>query len=292
MNDTLLKVFVFVDDFCKGFELSWEKLLLDFKAEGSRNRKSGLFLSELMTILLCFHLGDFKSFKSYYKFLIKYHKAEFPNMVSYTRVVELKKSCAIPLLVLFEVISASCDGESYVDSTHLPICHIKREYIHKVFRGVARKSKSTMGWFFGFKLHMIVNRVGHPISFSLTHANCDDRKAPDGLFSKIFGKLFGDRGYIGKPFFDRMKETMVHIVTALRHNMKPQIMTEDDSKKLNKRNIIESSFNLLKNNLNMQHTRHRSPQNFSINIISSVCALCLKFITSIHSSNKNILMAS
>jgi hypothetical protein len=290
MDDTLLKIFVFVDDYCKSFEPHWNKLLLDFKKEGSRNRKSELFLSELMTILLCFHLGDFKSFKSYYKFLKKYHNSEFPNLVSYTRLVELKSSCAIPLLVLFEVISAQCDGESYVDSTHLPICHIKREYIHKLFKGIAKKSKSTMGWFIGFKLHMIVNEFGHPISFSLTHANCDDRKAPDNLFSKIFGKLFGDRGYVGKPFFERMKDKMIHIVTALRGNMKPQIMTQEDSRKLNKRSIIESTFNLLKNHLNMQHTRHRSPQNFAINIISSVCALCLRFITSLSLSENSMLM--
>jgi hypothetical protein len=290
MDDTLLKIFIFVDDFYKNFEQHWNNLLLDFKNENSRNRKPELYLSELMTILLCFHLGDFKSFKSYYKFLIKYHKSEFPNLVSYTRIVELKSSCAIPLLVLFEVISASCDGESYIDSTHLPICHIKREYIHKTFKGMARKSKSTMGWYIGFKLHMIVNKFGHPISFSLTHANCDDRKAPDNLFSKIFGKLFADRGYIGKPFFDRMKDKMIHIVTALRSNMKPQIMVQEDSKKLNKRGIIESAFNSLKNNLNMQHTRHRSPQNFAINLISSVCAFCLRFITSLSLSKNNMLM--
>lgn len=292
MDETLLKVFVFVDDFCNFFEPHWNKILLSSKKEGSRNRKSELFLSEIITILLCFHLGGFQSFKSYYNFLGKYHKSEFPNLVSYTRMVELKASCAIPLLVFFEVISSPCSGQSYIDSTHLPVCHIKREYIHKLFKGIAKKSKSTMGWFIGFKLHMTVNKFGHPISFALTHANCDDRKAPDNLFSKIFGELFGDRGYIGKPFFKRMKDKMIHVVTALKNNMKPQIMTEEHSKKLNRRNIIESTFNVLKNNLSMQHTRHRSPQNFAINIISSVCAFCLRFITSLSLSGENMLALS
>ncbi|KAB8028009.1 hypothetical protein [Fluviispira multicolorata] len=107
--------------------------MLDFKNENSRNRKSELCLSELMIILLCIHLGDFKSFKSYYMFLIKYFKSEFPNLVSYTRIVELKNTCAVPLLLLLEVISASCDGESYIDSIYLAICHIKSEYIHIAF---------------------------------------------------------------------------------------------------------------------------------------------------------------
>ena len=290
MHETLLKIFIFVDDFCKFFEPHWNEVLLGNKEENSRNRKSELFLSEVLTILLCFHLGDFKSFKSYYKFLDKYHRKEFPNLVSYSRLVELKISCAVPLLVLFQVISASCDGESYIDSTHLPICHIKREFIFKIFKGLARKSKSTMGWFIGFKLHMAVNKYGHPISFELTHANCDDRKVPDGLFSKIFGKLFGDRGYVGKPFFDRMKEKMIHVVTALRSNMKPQIMEIGDSEKLNKRSIIETTFHLLKNHLNMQHTRHRSSVNFAVNIISSVCAFCLRFVTCLNLGEKNVLV--
>lgn len=138
---------------------------------------------------------------------------------------------------------------------------------------------------------MIVNKFDHPIFFSLTHANCDDRKAPDKLFSKIFSNLFADRGYIGKLFFERMKDKMIHIFTDLRSNMKPQIMAQD-SKKLNKRGIIESAFNSLKNNLNMQHTRHDSPQNFAINPISSVCAFCLRFITSLSLSKNNILMIS
>jgi len=290
MHDTLLNIFIFVDDFCQTFEAHWNKILLDFKGENSRNRKPELFLSEIMTICLCFHLGHFKSFKAYYKFLEKYHKKEFPNLISYSRFIELKSSCAVPLLVLFEIISAPCDGESYIDATHLPICHIKRGYIYKLFRGLARKSKSTMGWYIGFKLHMTVNKYGHPISFALTHANCDDRKAPDNLFSKIFGKLFGDRGYIGRPFFERMKDKMIRVVTALKSNMKPQIMTSDENAKLNKRGIIASTFNSLKNNLNMQHTRHRSPENFAVNIISSVCAFCLRFVTSLNLSEKNMLL--
>ena len=87
-----------------------------------------------------------------------------------------------------------------------------------------------------------------------------------------------------------MKGKMIRIVTALKSNMKPQIMTSDESAKLNKRGIIESTFNSLKNNLNMQHTRHRNPQNFAVNIISSVCAFCLRFVTTLNLSEKNMLL--
>lgn len=286
----LTMLFVFVDDFCKVFEPHWNKILLESKGAKARNRKTILSLSEMLTILLFFHIGHYKNFKSYYKFLKEYHKKEFPNLISYNRFVELKSSCAIPLLVFFQVLSAECDGESYIDSTHLSICHIKRELTNRVFKGLARKSKSTMGWFFGFKLHMIVNKYGHPISFEVTHATLDDRKTPDNIFQKIFGKLYGDKGYIGKPFYDRMQEKTIQIITALRINMKPQIMTKEDSVKLGKRNIIESTFNVLKNILNMQHTRHRSPKNYAINLISSICAFCLRFVTVLSLFNNNKLL--
>ncbi len=288
----LTMLFIFVDDFCKVFEPHWNQILLESKGENSRNRKTILSLSEMLTILLFFHLGHFKNFKSYYKFLEEYHKKEFPNLISYNRFVELKSSCAIPLLVFFQLLSAQCDGESFIDSTHLAVCHNKRELSHKTFKGLAKKSKSTMGWFFGFKLHMIVNKYGHPISFDITRATTDDRKAPDNIFQKIFGKLYGDKGYIGKPFFERMKEKTIQIITAIRKDMKPQIMTKEDSIKLGKRSIIESTFNVLKNILNMQHTRHRSPKNFAINIVSSICAFCLRFVTDLFSFNYNKLLIS
>ncbi len=142
-----------------------------------------------------FHISGFKSLKKFYIFLHCYHRKEFPNLLSYKRFLVLEKRCFFPLFAFFNFVSAICDGESFIDSTALPICHIKREYVNKVFANMAKKSKSTMGWFLGFKLHLITNVLGHPISFTVTKDNVDDRKVPQSLFSKIFGKIYGDKGY-------------------------------------------------------------------------------------------------
>jgi hypothetical protein len=289
MEEELTEVFVFVDDFCKVFESKWDRLKIS-SGINTRIRRTELCLSELMTILIFFHKSGFKSLKKFYIFLLKSHKKEFPNLVSYNRFIELEKTCVMPLLCLFFMISAPCDGQSYIDSTALPVCHIKRELSHKTFSGIATKSKTTMGWFFGFKLHMVVNKYGHPISFSLTKANVDDRKAPDDLFQKIFGKLYGDKGYLGKEFFDKLKEKATYVVTSIRKNMKPQILTDYDSQNLNKRSIIETVFNVLKKNLNLDHTRHRSPVNFVVNVFSSICAYCLRFLSNFSILKKDNLL--
>jgi hypothetical protein len=146
-----------------------------------------------------------------------------------------------------------------------------------------------MGWYFGFKLHLISNRYEHPISYELTRATVDDRKAPDDLFDKILGELYCDKGYIGKLFIDRMSVKSIKIITALKKNMKPQIMPEEQSENLNKRSIIESVFNCLKNHMNLQHTRHRNPKNYLLNLIGAITAYCFKFVTVVALQENEIL---
>ena len=291
--DKLTRLFIFIDDFSKAFnsytEIDSEREFLAPYVKQETQNNCQLCLSEILTIIVYFHSSGFKTFKHYYKFLERYHSKEFPNLISYGRFVEIKNSYTFELFILSQTILADCDGLSYIDSTHLPVCHIKREYSHKTFGELASKSKSTMGWYFGFKLHMITNQYGHPISYELTFATVDDRKAPDGLFDKIFGELYGDKGYLGKPFIERMNEKSIKIITALKKNMKPQIMTQEQSEKLNKRNIIESVFNCLKNNTNIQHTRHRNPKNYLINLIGSVTAYCFKFVTTVALQDNELL---
>ena len=284
MLENLTRVFVFVDDFYKAYSEALDQYVKENSyALPSKNKYESktLSLSEIMTILISFHLSDFKTLKAYYKFLLKYHMKEFPNLFSYNRFVERQWESFYPFKVLFECISGECDGLSYIDATCLPVCHIKRENFCKIFKEIAKKSKSTMGWYYGFKLHLITNKYGHPISFEITQSTVDDRKVPDAIFSKIFGKLYGDRGYISEKFKNNLKSKGINLITALRTNMKSKLITEEDNNNLKKRGIIESCFNVLKNILSMQHTRHRSGQNYAINLISSMCACCFRFINSI-----------
>lgn len=282
MLENLTHLFVFVDDFCNVCEEALneyaEKNGFTLQKNNDKWQLKKLSTSEIMTILLGFHLSGFKNFKSYYLFLLEYHRKEFPNLCSYNHFLEIEHRAIYFLKIFFECISAECDGLSYVDSTPLPVCHIKREIVCKIFKGLAKKSKSTMGWYYGFKLHLITNRYGHPISFEITKSTLDDRKVPESIFTKIFGKLYGDRGYISKEFRENLKSKMIHFICGNRTNMKSEIMTEEDNNNLKNRSIIECVFNILKNNFSMQHTRHRSGKNYVINLISSICAYCIRFV--------------
>ncbi len=91
---------------------------------------------------------------------------------------------------------------------------------------IAERGKSTMGWFYGFKLHFVCNEKGEILSFCLTPGNIDDRdpKTIQTLTKKLFGKLFADKGYISQPLFEMLFKNGVHIVTGIRSNMKNRLM--------------------------------------------------------------------
>ncbi|GHT37533.1 hypothetical protein AGMMS49574_30270 [Bacteroidia bacterium] len=167
-----------------------------------------------------------------------------------------------------------CTGISFIDSTPIRVCHIKREHSHKVFKGMAAKGKSTVSRFFGFKLHLVVNDKGEIIQFQLSQANVDDREPLKNkrFHEKIFGKLFADRGYISQNLFDMLFVDNIHLITGLKKNMKNALMLIHDKIILRKRAIIETINDQLKNICQIEHTRHRCFTNFITNLISGLIA--------------------
>lgn len=143
-----------------------------------RNRKFNLSQSEVMTILVLFHYGSFKNLKYFHLFYVQKHTTnEFPNTVSYNRFVELQKKSIMPLAIFMKTCAlGKCTDISYINSTPLIACHIKREKLHKTFKGIAQKGQCSLGWFFGFKLHLIINDKGEILDFVITQGNVDDRK--------------------------------------------------------------------------------------------------------------------
>jgi len=167
-----------------------------------------------------------------------------------------------------------CTGISFVDSTALKVCHIKRERQNKVFDGIATKGNGTLGWFFGFKLHIIINDKGEILNFVITQGNIDDRQP---LYSKeftqsIFGKLFGDRGYISQKLQEFLFVDGIQLITKMRNNMKGGEIPLKDKLILRKRAVIESVNDELKNICQIEHTRHRSFTNFITNLIAGLLA--------------------
>ena len=167
-----------------------------------------------------------------------------------------------------------CTGISIIDSTPLASCHIKREKQHRTMRGWAAKGKCTMGWFYGFKLHLVINDRGEIIQWQLTPGNVDDREPlKDRHFSeKLFGKLFADRGYISQDLFEMLFVDDLHLVTKIKKNMKNSLMNLYDKILLRKRAVIETVNDELKNVCQIEHTRHRSVDNFATNLHAGLIA--------------------
>jgi len=227
-----------------------------------------------MTILIQFHTSRFRDFEAYYAFVCKHQRREFPQVVSYERFVKLMPSVGMALYVYLHYCQGACTGISFVDSTPLKVCHNKRIPQHRVFDGFAQRGKTTMGWFFGFKLHSVVNHHGELVAFELTAGNVDDRQPLQIFQNRLFRKLFGDKGYLFAPLRDELREAGIDLITTLRRNMKPQIMPLADRLLLRKRAVIETIHNIWKSTLHIDHTRHRSVDNFAVNLLAGLVAYC------------------
>ena len=275
IKDIALPIYAEIDDFCKFlFEIFTQQQLLG-KAK-IRNRKSTLSLSEIMTIVVLFHLSGYRTFKKFYiEKICKDMSSEFPKVVSYNRMTELEKFATIPLLLYMSTQrTGKVTGISFLDSTHIPVCHTKRIKQNKVFKGYAKRGKTTIGWFYGFKLHLIINDKGEIISFAITKGNVDDRD-PAVIYlltKKLFGKIFADKGYIKKDLFEQLFGNGIELITKLRRNMKGKIMSLSDRLLLRKRAIIESVNDELKNICQIVHSRHRSKINWLTNLLSGLVA--------------------
>jgi transposase len=273
--ESLLELFVSVDDFCQVFLPFWERTLLQ---DGSKKRRrpGQLSVSEMMTIIIHFHQSHYRDFKTYYtEHVCEHLRSEFPKLVSYERFVILMPSVLGPLSAYLKSLYGRCHGISFIDSTALAVCDNHRIHNHKVFAGVAQRGKGSMGWFYGLKLHLIVNDCGELLACQITPGNVDDREPVPTLSRRLFGKLIADRGYISRALFEQLLDTFgVQLITRIRKNMKNRLMPLIDKLLLRKRAIIESIVDQLKNISQIEHTRHRSPTNCFINIIAGLIAYC------------------
>jgi len=272
---SLLELFVHIDDFCQEFLPLWEASMI---SDGSKKRRrpGQLCMSEIMTILVHFHQARYRNFKAYYtQYVSKHLKGEFPDLVTYERFVILMPSIFGPLCAYLKSLYGDCTGISFIDSTTLDVCDPHRIQQHKVFEGIAERGKGSMGWFFGLKLHLVINDRGELLACQITPGNVDDRKPVPVLCKRLFGKLIADRGYISRALLEQLLDTFnIQLITRLRKNMKNRLMPMIDKLLLRKRAIIESVIDQLKNISQIEHTRHRSPINAFINLISGLIAYC------------------
>lgn len=275
MNIDITTLFVCLDDFCKLYDSSLKAKALP--TSGIRQRSGYLRLSEMLLIEVLYHFSPYKNFKYFYlNDICGRHRDKFDKLPCDDRFVALKQKLFMPLTILLHSLSGEETGLYFADSTPLKVCHNKRINNHKVFDGLAARGKSTMGWFFGFKLHIVINHKGQMMAAKITPGNTDDRVALEEMVKHLRGKCYADKGYIGKKIFANLWKNGLHLITGIRRNMRNHLMPFIDKSLLRKRFIIETIFGVMKTNFNLEHSRHRSPINAFVSIMACLVAYAYK----------------
>lgn len=271
-NSKITEIFYLIDEFCLEFEQTIKKHTLG----NAPKKKPRMSCSEVITIMVLFHSGGFKNMKHFYLYYVKKHQSDlFPKTVSYNRFVELMQAATLPMAVFMKTC---CLGEgtgiSFIDSTPIRVCKNKRIKRNKVFEGLAQVGKSTMGYFFGFKLHIVINDKGELLNFAITPGNTDDREPlkNKSFIKALKGKLYADKGYISSQLTQVLFLDGLHLITSIRNNMKNVLMELKDKILLRKRSVIETINDELKNICQVEHSRHRSFENFITNLIAGLIA--------------------
>ena len=271
-DDKIIEIFYLADEFCQEFDKTVSKRCIGNEPK----KKPKMSQSEVITIMVLFHFGSFKNMKHFYLNYIASHLSGcFPKTVSYNRFTELMQGAILPMAIFLKTCClGKSTGISYVDSTSISVCKNKRIPRHKVFDGIAQRGKSTMGYFFGFKLHYVVNDKGEILSFVVTPGNTDDREPLKNkkFLENVKGKLYADKGYISQSLTELLFVDGLHLITHIRNNMKNVLMEMKDKILLRKRSVIETINDELKNICSIEHSRHRSFGNFMTNLISALIA--------------------
>ena len=277
MKKCITTIFYLTDNFCQEYQ-KWEQNNL-IPTNKKRNRSSILSLSELLTIVLYFYISPCQDFKNYYLYYLSSKYKGYFQLPSYVRVVQLWPRLILPLSLMMHMLKGEKTGIYFIDSTKLQICHNKRTSSNRVFGKIAKMGKSSYGWFMGVKLHIIINNKGAIMAIKITKGNNSDISAANSLAKDLNGTIYGDKGYISKKLFEQLFAEGVRLFTGIRKDMHNHLLPMSDKILMRKRVLIESVFNVLKNSMKLEHSRHRSPANFIVHVLACIHSYSLAKIT-------------
>ena len=262
-----------VDDFCQRFQPPGERQLLDNGLK-QRKRSRELCLSEIMTVLIGFHQSSYRNFEAYdCKQVQTCWRSAFPGLTRSNRCIELIPATLIPLCAYRRSCFGPCRGISFTDSTSLKVCPNRRLAQHKVFQDLAARGKTSVDWFYGFKLHIVVNDREELLNFVLTPGHQDDRTPVPKLLQQLLGKVLADKGYVSQKLSRALLDSSgIQLITRLRRTMKKRLRPLGDRLLLRRRAIIESVCDQWKNISQIEHSRHRSSVNCFVNIVCGLIA--------------------
>lgn len=271
-ENSLVRIFVELDDFC----IEYERWSAQHPADRPHGWASCLSRSEAMTILVCYQLSGYKCFQYYYERLVLPSLGGyFPKLVGYKRFLRLVPGCLdhLYLFAQWQACRSDRTGIYYVDSKKLPVCDYARRASNRVFQGVAAYGKSSTGWFYGLKLHLVINNLGQAVSFLFTPANVADNNhgVLHALLDGLSGNCYGDKGYLS-ALFAEFHQKGLKLVTKTRRNMKAALLPLAEKYQLMKRGIIEAVNDILMTVQDLDHTRHRSPVNALAHMTAALVA--------------------
>ena len=275
MFDRLVEDFCQFDDFCQAFGPHWEARLLRQGAQPAKKRgpQAGLADSEIMTILVLYHSSNFRHFKAFYEgVVLSLLRSAFPQAPCYARFIALTNHVWVPLMVFLHTRMGQRTGLYYIDSTPLPVCHPRRINRHRVFAGLAERGKTSLGWFFGFKLHLVFNHERQIVALRLTSGNVHDTTPVAPLTRDLIGKLFGDKGYVGQDLAHRLLRRGLILMMRMRRNMKRLPVSFFDKALLNGRNIVETIIGHIKEFSSLRLPKHRSVFNAFTHLTAAIVA--------------------
>jgi hypothetical protein len=227
-----------IDDFFQKFEATYLQFL-KHNNKRLRIRPSQLKISEIVFIAIWYKCSHFNNFKAFFFSLKHNHSQLFRYLPCYQRMVHLIRAHQLALHALHFALMK--DGQSHylwIDSTILPVCKNQRIQRHKSLAAIATRGKSSMGWFFGCKLHLIMNQSGDMVSTALSNGHTADIKMVEQLVEGLKAKLYADRGYISQELKSRLKAQGTDLITYHRKNMKSVQLSISDEYHLKQRNKI------------------------------------------------------
>ncbi|WP_338790494.1 IS982 family transposase [Bernardetia sp. MNP-M8] len=279
-EDHLIGIFYLVDEFCLQAQSYVSSKWVGTKSSStftpSPTRLPQLSASEIMTILVYYNYSGYKNFQYYYqRFVCNDLVPYFPKLCSYNRFLELIERVSLPMYVLAKLLCAKSEetGTYFIDSKKIVISDNRRIHSHKVFKDIAKRGKGSMGWFFGFKLHLVINHLGEVMAFEITAANKADNNHNllKNLLKNLKGNCFGDKGYLTK-LWEQLYEKGLKMITKTKKNMKNQLITLKEKYTLRKRAIIESVNDILISVFDVEHSRHRKPINAFTHMAATIVA--------------------
>ena len=271
------EIFCIVDDLFLAIEDFFPKSIPWMNKNTNRGRSSIWGPTEVVTLSILEFLNNSSEIKAFFRLAKPQLEDVFKSWISYDRYVQLRNMyapyAAVFLYWLMEPLKKA--GVFFVDSTPLEVCHIRRASTHKVMVDFAKKSKTTKGWFFGLKLHLVINSKKEIVALHITPGNVDDREPLMKLFRNLKGMAVGDAGYLSKKWLKFFKKLGLHFFTGVRKNMK-KVITGPQHLLLKSRQHIESVFSILKTRYKIVRSLPRSVMGHMANYLYGLLAYCLK----------------